>query len=278
MALERNGSDTLQRSYRYGTNRISQTAGSTVYYYHHDGLGSVADVATSAGASLTWSEYYPYGAIRQAGAGSKPPAVDPFKFAGEQVDQVTGLSYLRARMYDTGTGRFLSLDPNTPDATDPATSAYIYGLNNPVNVIDPSGRDVHGACAQVEGTLGFWFVEFQVCFVSSDRGQVGVAVTGGTGAGLGLHAGGNITGLYSGAQDIYDLNGPFFEAGASGGIGLGGTASGFIGEGHCRGTIVTGVNAGGGVALGAAGPAGGPMTGVWGVGAPASPCPNPNGK
>jgi RHS repeat-associated protein len=140
LALERNGNDALLRSYRYGVGRISQIAGSTTYFYHPDGLGSVADVTSSAGASLTWSEYYPFGAIRQAGAASKPPAVDPFRFTGEQLDPITGLYYLRARQYDPGTGRFLSADPAGARVGDPFVSAYAYVNNRPTRATDPSGK------------------------------------------------------------------------------------------------------------------------------------------
>jgi RHS repeat-associated protein len=36
---------------------------------------------------------------------------NPFTFTGEQTDSNTGLEYLRARYYDSATGRFPSLDP-----------------------------------------------------------------------------------------------------------------------------------------------------------------------
>jgi hypothetical protein len=56
LALERDGADGLLRSYRYGWDLVSQTAGATTYTYQHDGLGSVADVTSSGGAALAWSE------------------------------------------------------------------------------------------------------------------------------------------------------------------------------------------------------------------------------
>ena len=44
-------------------------------------------MTSSTGTSLTWSESYPYGLVRQAGvAGSGAPAVQPFGFTGEQLD------------------------------------------------------------------------------------------------------------------------------------------------------------------------------------------------
>lgn len=140
LAIERDGNDALLRSYSYGLDLLSQTAGSNAYLYHHDGLGAVVDVTSSAGASLGWSEYYPYGPVRQAGAGAGAPAVQPFAFAGEQLDAVTGLYYLRARQYDPGTGRFLTTDPVSLPIDDPYVASYVYAGNNPTRYTDPSGK------------------------------------------------------------------------------------------------------------------------------------------
>jgi RHS repeat-associated protein len=141
LAIERNGSDALLRYYRFGLDLLRQTAGSTTYYYHHDGLGSIDDVTSSAGASLTWGEYYPYGLMRQAGvAGSGAPAVQPFGFTGEQLDPTTGLYHLRARQYDSGTGRFLTTDPVSLPITDPYVASYVYANGSPIQFTDPSGK------------------------------------------------------------------------------------------------------------------------------------------
>jgi RHS repeat-associated protein len=140
VAIERNGSDALLRYYRFGLDLLRQTAGATTYYYHHDGLGSVADVTSSAGASLTWGEFYPYGSVRQAGTGAGAPAVQPFGFTGEQMDSFSGLYHLRARQYDPGTGRFLTTDPVVPAMTDPYVAAYSYVRASPLVNVDPSGR------------------------------------------------------------------------------------------------------------------------------------------
>ena len=142
LAIERNGSDALLRSYAYGLDLLNQKAGNNTYWYHHDGLGSVVDVTSSTGTSLAWTDYYPYGLVRQqgkAGGGNGAPAVQPFNFAGEQLDGLTGLYYLRARQYDPATGRFLSTDPASPSPSSGCVSGYIYGANNPARYIDPSG-------------------------------------------------------------------------------------------------------------------------------------------
>jgi RHS repeat-associated protein len=142
LAIERDGNNALLRYYRYGLDLLRETAGSSTYYYHPDGLGSAADVTSSSGTSLTWSEFYPYGLVRQGGvAGSGAPAVQPFGFTGEQRDGLTGLYHLRARQYDPGTGRFLTTDPVAGPNTDPYVGSYVYGGNQPTLLTDPSGKN-----------------------------------------------------------------------------------------------------------------------------------------
>jgi RHS repeat-associated protein len=64
-----------------------------------------------------------------------------FLFAGEQLD-LSNLYYLRARYYDPATGRFTQMDPFPGILTLPDTlNLYLYSLNNPVNWVDPSGRN-----------------------------------------------------------------------------------------------------------------------------------------
>jgi RHS repeat-associated protein len=141
LAIERDGNNSLLRYYRYGLDLLRETAGSNTYYYHPDGLGSAADVTSSTGTSLTWSEFYPHGIVRQAGvAGTGAPAVQPFGFTGEQLDSITSLYYLRARQYDPGTGRFLTTDPVATPASDQYVSAYTYARSNPALLTDPSGQ------------------------------------------------------------------------------------------------------------------------------------------
>lgn len=101
-------------------------------------------MTSSAGASLTWSEYYPYGQVRLSGAGAGTPAANPFAFTGEQRDGFTGLYHLRARQYDSGTGRFLTTDPLAPLLTDPFVASYVYVRDAATDFVDPSGRGGEG--------------------------------------------------------------------------------------------------------------------------------------
>ena len=59
---------------------------------------------------------------------------DGFTFTGHQYDRATGLVYARARYYDPALGRFLSQDP------EPASNPYVYALDAPLELTDPTGR------------------------------------------------------------------------------------------------------------------------------------------
>jgi len=55
-------------------------------------------------------------------------------------DQVLGLYFAQARMYDAADRRFVAMDPVKGTITAPATLVqYVYVLNNPVKYIDPLG-------------------------------------------------------------------------------------------------------------------------------------------
>ncbi len=155
LAQLRDASGTLIAFYTYGAKRVSQTlVGASTSFYHADGLGSVTDLTDGTGASLAWSEYYPFGDARETASGTGAPATQPFGFAGEQLDATTGLYYLRARQYAPGTGRFLTTDPVSGSTFDPYVTAYAYGSNDPTGVTDPSGRCTQALAAAVLGPEG----------------------------------------------------------------------------------------------------------------------------
>ena len=138
IAQERDGGGSLLRRYVYGVSRISMTAGNSTSYYLRDGLGSSANLTSSAGATQwTWS-YEPFGSIRSETKASGNQPDNPMRFTGEYLD-ATGLYHLRARQYDPGVGRFLSLDPAEQSQGGSLISAYAYAGNRSTTMIDPSG-------------------------------------------------------------------------------------------------------------------------------------------
>src|SRR5438094_6823735 len=72
-------------------------------------------------------------------AGTTP---NVYLYCGERWDSDLGLYYLRARYLNPGTGRFMTMDTFEGAQTDPLSlHKYLYGADNPVNSIDPSGHE-----------------------------------------------------------------------------------------------------------------------------------------
>jgi RHS repeat-associated protein len=132
----------VTRTYTYGLQRIDEEQvvnnAWTTSYYGYDGFGTVRQLTNSAGAVTDTWEYDAFGNVLNH-TGTTP---NNYLYRGEQFDPDLGLYYLRARYYNPQTGRFMSRDPEDGKPWDPRTlHKYLYAGGDPVNRIDPSGRD-----------------------------------------------------------------------------------------------------------------------------------------
>ncbi|MEA5576227.1 putative Ig domain-containing protein [Anabaena sp. UHCC 0451] len=127
----------VKTTYTHGWDLISQDNGNNRIYYQVDGLGSTRHLTDNNGAVVVEYDYDAYGNLtRKVG-----DADNNYLFAGEQFDDAVDGYYLRARYYDSATGRFVSTDPFSGYLDQPVTlNNYLYGNVNPVNFIDPSGE------------------------------------------------------------------------------------------------------------------------------------------
>ena len=120
---------------------VNNESNSPVYYdnmtVNHRG-GANSDV-------LEVNAYYPHGALipdlslQNYALFSSP--LNFFKFSAKELQAELELNWLdfHARTYSPLKGRFLQPDPHAENYF--STSPYAYALNNPVNYIDPDGRD-----------------------------------------------------------------------------------------------------------------------------------------
>jgi len=94
------------------------------------------DITNGTGTLTLAKSYAPYGDVTySAGSGASP-----FAFTGEQMD-ASGLTYLRARYYASGTGRFLTRDTWMGDYNRPLSlNRWLYVEGNPINRTDPTGK------------------------------------------------------------------------------------------------------------------------------------------
>ncbi|WP_074307246.1 RHS repeat-associated core domain-containing protein [Singulisphaera sp. GP187] len=116
----------------------TDATGATAWYLA-DRLGSIRDLANTAGTVIDHVVYDSFGRVT---AESNPSAGDRFKFTGRELDAATGLQYHRARYYDAALGRWTQEDPIGFAAGD--ANLYRYVGNGPTGKVDPSGlADFH---------------------------------------------------------------------------------------------------------------------------------------
>jgi len=126
---------------------LTTPAPGNVFYYHTDHLGSTNLVTDSAGEIVTENYNYPFGSLRHKYEPNG--SFDPYyQYTGKERDAESGLHYFGARYYDSMLARFVTVDPHFGEnhAAMPSShpwpqqgNLYAMALNNPVEMIDPSG-------------------------------------------------------------------------------------------------------------------------------------------
>ncbi len=137
---ETDGSGVVEAYFvRAGGQLLAVRRGTTdARYYLADGLGSVRGLADMVGSTTDTRGYTAFGeSLTHTGADPQP-----YAFAGEAFEAVSGLAYHRARWMDPRAGMFASMDPAEGDRELP-TSLHnqLYAGANPVNYLDSAGRD-----------------------------------------------------------------------------------------------------------------------------------------
>jgi RHS repeat-associated protein len=116
------------------------THAGTVTYIYTDNQGTPLAEADAQGNVTATFDYRPYGA-QALGTPPKGPG-----YTGHVNDPDTGLVYMQARYYDPQIGRFLSVDPVTPNDSDGNNfNRYRYASGNPYKFTDPDGRQEYAA-------------------------------------------------------------------------------------------------------------------------------------
>jgi RHS repeat-associated protein len=107
------------------------------YYYLYNGHGDVVQIIDTDGNIVNSYAYDEWGNITDEMEGIS----NSFKYAGEVLDEETGLYYLRARYYDPEVGRFINEDTYEGELTNPLSlNLYTYVENNPLIYFDPFGH------------------------------------------------------------------------------------------------------------------------------------------
>ena len=134
-------SNQVTRTYTYGHDLISENQlisnQWTLSFYGYDGHGSTRFLTDSTGTITDTYTYDAFGNLINQ-TGSTP---NDYLYSGEQYDSNLGFYYLRARYLNPSSGRFWIQDTDEGLAESPRSlHKYVYGVNNPVSLIDPSGH------------------------------------------------------------------------------------------------------------------------------------------
>jgi RHS repeat-associated protein len=121
----------------------------TTCYLSYDYLGSPRMVTDQNANIIARHDYAPFGQEIPSGVGVRTSVWGPSdnanqKFTGQERDAETNLDFSQARYLSSGLGRFMSPDPHSAGAalTNPQSwNGYAYVLNDPLDMIDPSGTD-----------------------------------------------------------------------------------------------------------------------------------------
>ena len=121
-----------------------RNSSNTVFYYFTDRIGTGRVIVQAGQTSACYdADYYPFG-------GERTPIINScaqhYKFTGKERDSESGLDNFAARFYASFNGRFASPDPDQQSGfshlVDPqAWNGYAYARNNPLNFVDPDGKD-----------------------------------------------------------------------------------------------------------------------------------------
>ncbi|MFS0858727.1 MULTISPECIES: RHS repeat-associated core domain-containing protein [Paenibacillus] len=122
----------VQASYIRGHEWLTQLDDQgDVAYYVNNIHGDVTHLTGPQGQILNAYTYDAFGNMLSA----REERSNPFRYAGEVQDALTGHYYLRARFYNPLIARFTQEDTYRGDGL----SLYVYVVNNPIRYVDPSG-------------------------------------------------------------------------------------------------------------------------------------------
>jgi RHS repeat-associated protein len=153
--FEESVNGVVLRTYTYGLQRISENQvinnAWTTSFYGYDGFGSVRQLTNLSGTITDTYNYDAFGNLLS----SPGPTPNNYLYRGEQYDPDLGLYYLRARYYNPASGRFMSRDPEDGKIRILATlHKYLYAFGDPVNRIDPRGRESMLETGSLDAIIG----------------------------------------------------------------------------------------------------------------------------
>jgi RHS repeat-associated protein len=151
VVAEYDDAGTLVARYDHGLGLVARTdAAGDPAYYAFDAIGHTRALTDASGAVVNQYDYDPFGIPLQM----DETVPNPFGYVGRWgvMAEGNGLTYMRARYYEAGVGRFVNEDPIGLAAGDASVRRYC--RNAPLGWVDPTGTE--GADDQLGGFLVDW--------------------------------------------------------------------------------------------------------------------------
>ena len=132
-----------------------RSADGTTYFEHQDTLGTERMRTNYGGSVGSTYRSLPWGDGYTATVNSSGADQDNAHFADLERDAESGTEHAQFRNYTSKQGRWLAPDPysGSYDLTNPQSmNRYMYVLNNPMSLLDPSGLDASpDPCDNING-------------------------------------------------------------------------------------------------------------------------------
>jgi RHS repeat-associated protein len=130
---------TVTRKYAYGRDVVRTSNGTTDSFVFADPVGTVTHLVSSSGAVQAQYLTGAYGVNKTTSVIDSVVVSNPIRFTGQYTDPITGNVHLRARQFNPAFGAFTQVDPLQAIVGSPYPSAYVYGNDNPMRFVDPTG-------------------------------------------------------------------------------------------------------------------------------------------
>ena len=161
--VENDKTNNIQTKYTYGDELISSNNNVDGYrYYLSDSLNDIRMLTDNDGKVTDKYSYDSFGNLLSKEGNS----LNSYLYKGQEYNINTDLYNLRARYFDTKTGRFISRDSYEGELANPdSIHKYKYANNNPISNWDPTGNNF--TMMDLEVAMKIMFILAGVSIVSN---------------------------------------------------------------------------------------------------------------